>query len=500
MKQGCTSLHALLQRLSLRQRIFLLFAGLAAGAALALIISLYYGYARDPGPATLNAVLTGGIIAGALILGLVVALWRLFDENVAKPLDRLAGDLRARTHAHMTSELEDAQARHLGDLAPAATALIRHLGEARNELAETVARETAQQVIENERLATLLADVPVGVIMCTAEHQIALYNGQAINLLGGSQPADVPGLDRRVSNYLDERPIRQAYEQLLQQNRSDTDIEIVCTACHTLRPLWVRIRLLAGTLAASHGKEPGYVLALHEHGHTPPRLLTSARTIVYDFELLNKGRNADMANTALDDLTYVVFDTETTGLLPSSGDEIVQLAAVRIVNGRLMKKEVLNTLVNPAMAIPAASTRIHGISDAMVADAPAIEQVARRFHKFAQGAVLVAHNASFDLAFLRRTEARIGLRFDHPVLDTVLLSAIVFGQSENHGLDALAARLGIDLPGHARHTAIGDAVATADILLKLLPALKARGLQTIGALQTEMQRHSRLLSGKNGVR
>ncbi len=499
MKPGCTSLYSLLQRLSLRQRVFLLFAGLAAGTALALVISLYYGYARDPRPATLNAVLTGGIIAGSLILGLVIVLWRLFDENVAKPLDRLAGDLRARTHAHITTELEDTQARHLGDLAPAATALIKHLNEARNELAEAIARETTQQAIEKERLTTLLADVPVGVIMCTAEHQIALYNGQALSLLGHSEPADAPGLDRLLFNYLDEQAIRQAYEQLLQHSECETETEIVCTACQTCRPLRVRIRLLAGALGVSRGKKPGYVLALHENGCAPPHLLTSARTLVYDFELLNKDRNADMASTALDDLTYVVFDTETTGLLPSRGDEIVQLAAVRIVNGRLVENEVLNTLVNPAMAIPDASTRIHGISNAMVADAPAIEQVAQRFHKFAQGAVLVAHNASFDLAFLRRDEARIGLCFDHPVLDTVLLSAIVFGQSENHSLDALTARLGIDLPGHARHTAIGDAVATADVLLKLLPALKARGLQTVGELQTEMRRHSRLLKGKNGV-
>src|SRR5690606_30501875 len=158
------------------------------------------------------------------------------------------------------------------------------------------------------------------------------------------------------------------------------------------------------------------------------------------------------------------------------------------------------TLVNPRRHIPLSSTEIHGINDAMVANAPTIDKVAIRFHRFAEGAVLVAHNAAFDLAFLRRQEERIGLRFNHPVLDTVLLSAIVFGQSENHSLDALAARLGVYLPEEARHTALGDASATAEALLKLLPALKARGLLTFGDVLSEMQRHSRLLKDSNAWR
>src|SRR5699024_7049601 len=123
---------------------------------------------------------------------------------------------------------------------------------------------------------------------------------------------------------------------------------------------------------------------------------------------------------------------------------------------------------------------------------PGIEQVGRQLHSFAQGAVLVAHNASFDMAFLRRDEHRIGLCFDHPVLDTALLSALVFGDAENHSLDVLAARLSVELSVAARHTALGDATATADVLLKLLPALQARGLHTFGALETECRRHGRL--------
>jgi DNA polymerase-3 subunit epsilon len=222
-----------------------------------------------------------------------------------------------------------------------------------------------------------------------------------------------------------------------------------------------------------------------------------ARPVVYDFDLLSKARSAGVQDARLHDLTYVVFDTETTGLLPGQGDEIVQIAAVRIVNGRRVEGEVFNTLVNPRRQIPLSSTEVHGITEAMVQDAPFVEEVANRFHKFAEGAVLVAHNAPFDMEFLRRLEPTLGLRFDNPVFDTVLLSAVVFGQHEVHSLDALSHRLGITIPEEARHTAIGDTIATADAFLKLVPMLHGMGFATFGAVLSEVRRHGRLLKDLN---
>ena len=109
----------------------------------------------------------------------------------------------------------------------------------------------------------------------------------------------------------------------------------------------------------------------------------------------------------------------------------------------------------------------------------------------------MAHNAPFDLEFLRRQELMIGARFDHPVLDTVLLSAVIYGQHEVHSLDALTHRLDITIPEEARHTALGDTVATADAFLKLLPMLKGRGLVSFGDVVTEVRRHGRLLKDMN---
>jgi DNA polymerase-3 subunit epsilon len=200
---------------------------------------------------------------------------------------------------------------------------------------------------------------------------------------------------------------------------------------------------------------------------------------------------------SLDGLTYVVFDTETTGLLPEEGDEIVQIAGLRLVNGRRVPGEVFDTLVYPGRTIPPKATAVHGISDSMVVGAPDVAEALKRFHRFAEGAVLIAHNAPFDMTFLRRREKETGRVFDHPILDTVLLSAVVYGQTESHSLDALSSRLGVTIPEEARHTAIGDTIATAEAFLKLLPMLKGRGVETFGDVLTEVRKHGRLLKDLN---
>lgn len=199
----------------------------------------------------------------------------------------------------------------------------------------------------------------------------------------------------------------------------------------------------------------------------------------YDFNL-PPAPGAEMAERDLSELSFVVFDTETTGLSPRGGDEIVQIAGLRIVNGRILRGETFDSLVNPGRPIPPAATRVHHITDAMVEGAPDIREVGRRFHDFCQGSVLVAHNAPFDLAFLRLKEDVIGRRFDNPVLCTVLMSAALFDHSGQHTLDALCARFGITIPAQARHTAMGDTVATAEVFVRMLALLRDRGVTTLG--------------------
>jgi DNA polymerase-3 subunit epsilon len=212
--------------------------------------------------------------------------------------------------------------------------------------------------------------------------------------------------------------------------------------------------------------------------HRTP-VLAGSRPEFYDFDLF-KIRNGDQSllDTRLTDLTYTVFDTETTGLNPEGGDEIISMGAVRIVNGRLLSDEVFEELVNPRRDIPVASYRIHGINQEMVAEKDPIEKVLPRFRQFVANTVLVGHNIAFDMKLLKLKEQTTRVRFANPVLDTLLLSAMLHPVHEQHDMETIARRLGIAIIG--RHTALGDALTAAEIFLKLIPILNSNGILTLG--------------------
>lgn len=197
----------------------------------------------------------------------------------------------------------------------------------------------------------------------------------------------------------------------------------------------------------------------------------------YDFGLIATTAPAPLAERRLRDLDYVVFDTETTGLKPSEGDEIIALAGIRVVNSRILSGERFERLVNPQRRIPKASIRFHGITDDLVADRPPIEVILPQFKAFVGDAVLVAHNAAFDIAFLKMKETVSGVTFANPVIDTLLLSVLIDGDETDHSLDAVLGRFGIEISN--RHTAIGDSLATAQLLLRLIERLESQGLTTL---------------------
>jgi DNA polymerase-3 subunit epsilon len=197
----------------------------------------------------------------------------------------------------------------------------------------------------------------------------------------------------------------------------------------------------------------------------------------YDFDLF-KGSSEALKDTPLRKLTFVVFDTEATGLRPDQGDELLSIGAVRVVNGRILSGETFERLINPGRDIPANTTRIHGITADMVRDKPPAPVVLAQFKAFVGDAVLVAYNAVFDMTFLEKGAGKAGVKFDNPVLDALLLSVYLQDERSDHTLSAAADRMGVEVVG--RHTALGDAMTTAAIFVKLLDLLEARAIVTFG--------------------
>ena len=207
-------------------------------------------------------------------------------------------------------------------------------------------------------------------------------------------------------------------------------------------------------------------------------VLPKGRPAFYDFDLFSQtGQTPEVENRMLGELNYTVFDTETTGLDPRGGDEIISIGAIRVVNGRLLHAETINQLVDPCRPVPAESIKYHGIDDQMLKGMPPIEKVLPYFHRFTQNTVLVAHNGAFDMRMLQMKEEKTGIRFVNPVLDTMYLSAILHPAHNDHTLDTIAQRLGVILT--KRHDALGDAIATGEVFLKMIPLLNEKEIYTL---------------------
>lgn len=248
----------------------------------------------------------------------------------------------------------------------------------------------------------------------------------------------------------------------------------------TLREVLSRHRAEAwfeGDNATAHGRFR-LLLPLTEPVRAIHAPAQSSRPEYYDFDLFSQpGLARNLDDRKLTELAYTAFDTETTGLEPGAGDEIISIGAVRMLNGRMLAGEVFDQLVDPRRSISVASEKIHGISPAMVAGQPTLGEVLPAFHQFCEETVLVGHNAAFDMRFLQLKEESTGLRFTQPVLDTLLLSAVLHRDFGEHQLENIAARFGVSVTG--RHTALGDAMVTGEIFLRMIPLLAKRGIVTL---------------------
>lgn len=169
---------------------------------------------------------------------------------------------------------------------------------------------------------------------------------------------------------------------------------------------------------------------------------------------------------SLDD-TFVVFDIETTGLSRET-ERITEIGAVKLQDGKIIDR--FSTFVNPEKPISAEITKLTGITDDMVADAPVIQNILPEFLEFCGDAVLVAHNAGFDTGFIRvNAEKKCGIEVKNTILDTLELSRSLLPELKKHKLDIVCDHMGVSLQGH--HRAVNDAEATAEVFLKFIDML-----------------------------
>jgi DNA polymerase-3 subunit epsilon len=206
---------------------------------------------------------------------------------------------------------------------------------------------------------------------------------------------------------------------------------------------------------------------------------TAPRLLEHDLSLHDQPPPAvkPEPETPLVALSAVSLDTETTGLNVRR-DRLLSVGAVHLHGGQIYPAETFDRLVNPATRIPPVSTAIHGITDAMVVEAPDYPAVAADLARFCGERVWIGHNIGFDAAILRREAKLAGISWTEPVmLDTLRLYAALRPRAPDVELDAVAAELGVDVIG--RHTALGDALVTAEVYRRLLPLLAAAGVQNL---------------------
>ena len=185
-------------------------------------------------------------------------------------------------------------------------------------------------------------------------------------------------------------------------------------------------------------------------------------------EIVEGSENQDLHGS------FVVFDLETTGFSPEK-NKIIEIGAVKVENGVITDR--FSSFVNPKEPIPFKIEKLTGINDNMVIDAPQIQDILPEFMEFCEGCVMVAHNASFDMSFIKKNCKDLGIERSFTSVDTVALARMLLPALNKHTLDAVAKVLGVSLENH--HRAVDDAEATAHIFVKFIPMLEERDVKTM---------------------
>ena len=313
-------------------------------------------------------------------------------------------------------------------------------------------REDRRQLTE-QRLTGILAALPTGVVVVTRTGLVSLVNNAASRTFPSH--ALSPGTSVFAAITRDSVPEPDDPDPVASVRSVDgRDIPVRIAALGD-RGGWVMI--LETPPGDGDGRELDHDLALHDRlPPSPPPDET----------------------TPLSALPGIVVDCETTGLEPQR-DRIVSVGAVRTHGTRVYAHANLDTLIDPATAIPRASTVIHGIDDAMVQGAPGIRDGLGSLEDISGNCVVIGHNIGFDLAVLAAESRRCGKSWSAPFsLDTGHLVAVLEPDLRTLDLDAVCRHFGVAIGG--RHTALGDALSAAELFTRIVPLLEDQGVMTLG--------------------
>jgi DNA polymerase-3 subunit epsilon len=454
-----------------------------------------------------NTLVTVLVVGGVALMAYVALVAHGLGRGLVRAIREIRHGVELIATANPDHRIEVRTGDELENLAEDVNRLADRLSEARRGLASEAARAAREIADEQARLVAIVEDLDEGVLAVTGEGRISLANRVASELLA----ADTPLLGRSLLDLVEPEPLAG----LLASVRGGEAVTGRIAVRTGRGPIEARIT----PLAHAGGPVYGLILALRDPRESGPRTSPGAgasspalagagfvsgegaaepfpeRPLLYDFSYFDavaRTVGADDLGRGLADLTFVVLDTETTGLRPREGDRVVSLAAVMVRGGVVRAHEAFDALVRPNRPIPPASTRFHGITDARVAGAPPIDDVLPAFRRFAADCPLVGHEIAFDLDFLDAEARRLGLPplgAGRAILDSRLISHLVHGPGVSHSLEALSARLGVTI--RARHSALGDALATAEIFARLLDLLARRGIGTLGDLLEALRQSPR---------
>ena len=435
---------------SVRRAVIVTLVGVAATLAVLATLMIWFGLALGkvgPGEGTAGIAVAQFVIAG-LTIAAAFGIWHIFGlvNQHFRDLDRLRGATVALT-GNQSAVLP---LREPGSVGLEVERLYVALGD-------LTARHAEERAAPDLRLGAILASISEALVVITEQGQVSLVNYPAKDLLGGERVR----VGTSVFAALERGPVLEAVERARQEGQAiEAALRTVDGESFSARAFALSEHggavLSFDCGAAEHRAGVEHDLDLHDR---PPSLIQLSDHI------------------PLSQLHATVMDTETTGLNTDT-DRIISIGAVRVCGSRMYRSLGFDRLVNPRVAIPARSTAVHGITDAMVVDADSFAGVYAEFAELAHDTVLIGHNIAFDVAMLRRECGLANLPWREPrVLDTLLLASALDLGLPNLSLESLADYFSVNI--HGRHTALGDSLVTADVYIRMLPLLRDAGVDTL---------------------